>query len=270
MGNAEENGAENGGRYRVNVLDRAILVLKAFDQQHPRLTLSEVATRVRLPVSTCLRLLATLRHHGLVSRDEQSGRFSLGYEIIALADIARSGGGLVEWARPVMHELCEAFQETVVLSVRSGDFRIDLDQVVGQQNVRRVIALGERKPLYAGAASQVLLSGFSDDELDDYLARVERVKLAEKTITDPDELRRLIARIRRDGVIESIQQQSDSGGAGVAAGIFGARDEMVGAVGVSVPQYRFTPTLRKKLAPAVKSAADRISRALGGRGRRIA
>jgi DNA-binding IclR family transcriptional regulator len=264
------NGEEQDSRYRVNVVDRAIQVLKAFDQQHPRLTLSEIAARAGLPVSTCLRLLATLRHHGLVSRDEESGRFSLGYEIIALADIARSGGGLVEWARPVMHELCGAFQETVVLSVRSGDFRIDLDQVVGQQNVRRVIALGERKPLYAGAASQVLLSGFSEAELDDYLARVRPVKLAEHTITDPEELRRLIVRIRRDGVVESIQQQSESGGAGVAAGIFGARDEMVGAIGISVPQYRFTPTLRRTLAPAVKAAADRISRVLGGHGRRIA
>ncbi len=266
MGNVEEQGS----RYRVNVLDRAIQVLKAFDQQHPRLTLSEVAARAQLPVSTCLRLLATLRHNGLVSRDEQSGRFSLGYEIIALADIARSGGGLVEWARPVMHELCEACQETVVLSVRSGDFRIDLDQVVGQQNVRRVIALGDRKPLYAGAASQILLSGLSEAELDDYLARVKPVKLAEHTITDPEDLRRLIVRIRSEGVIDSIQQQSDSGGAGVAAGIFDARNELVGALGISVPQYRFTPALRKKLAPAVKAAADRISRVLGGRGRRIA
>ncbi len=257
----------DGERYKVNVLDRAVAVLKAFDSSHTNLTLSEIAARAELHVSTCLRLLSTLRAHGMLRRDDDSGRYSLGYEILALAEIARGSGGLADWARPVMRELCEAFDETVVLSVRSGDHRIDLDQVIGQQNVRRVISLGERKPLYAGAASQVLLSGFSDRGVDEYLSRVSLAKLAEQTVTDVAELRRLLARIRRDGFAESVQQQSDTGGAGVAAGIFDGRRQMVGAIGISVPQYRFTPTLRAKLVPGVMAAADQISRIIGGRGR---
>ncbi len=258
---------QDGERYKVNVLDRAIAVLKVFDASHASLTLSEIAARAELHVSTCLRLLSTLRAHGMVRREEASGRYSLGYEILALAEIARTSGGLADWARPVMRELCDQFGETVVLSVRSGDHRIDLDQAIGQQNVRRVIALGERKPLYAGAASQVLLSGFTDAEVDDYLGRVALVKLAEHTVTEPARLRRIIARIRREGFAESIQQQSDSGGAGVAAGIFDGRRDMVGAIGISVPQYRFTPALRRRLSTGVMTAADKISRILGGRGR---
>lgn len=254
-------------RYKVNVLDRAVAVLKAFDASHTSLTLSEIAARADLHVSTCLRLLTTLRHHGMVRRDEDSARYSLGYEILALAEIARDSGGLAEWARPVMRGLCETFDETVVLSVRSGDHRIDIDQMIGQQNVRRVVSLGERRPLYAGAASQVLLSGLSDQDVEDYLGRITLEKLAEHTVTDAAELRRLMARIRREGFAESFQQQSDSGGAGVAAGIFDGRREIVGAIGISVPQYRFTPTLRGKLVPGVMAAADKISRILGGRGR---
>src|SRR5690606_10063158 len=101
----------------------------------PSLTLSEIAQRADLHVSTCLRLLSTLRHHGLVSRNEEDGRFRLGYEVLAIAEIARSGSGLVDWAMPVMRELNEQFDETVVISARVGDFRIDLDQIVGQQAV---------------------------------------------------------------------------------------------------------------------------------------
>lgn len=258
------------GRYRVNVLDRAITVLKVFDASHKSLTLSEIAGRADLHISTCLRLLTTLRRHGMIQRDQDNGRYSLGYEILALAEIARGSGGLSEWARPAMRELCRTFDETVVLSIRNGDYRIDLDQEIGQQNVRRVITLGEAKPLYAGAASQVLMSGLTDHAIDDYLTRIPLLKLAENTITDAQELRQILARIRRDGFAESFQQQSDNGGAGIAAGIFDARREMVGVIGVSVPQYRFTPTLRSKLIPAVMAAANTISLVLGGRGRLIA
>lgn len=256
--------------YRVNVLDRAVAVLKAFTLSEPSLTLSEIAQRADLHVSTCLRLLSTLRHHGLVSRNEEDGRFRLGYEVLAIAEIARSGSGLVDWAMPVMRELNEQFDETVVISARIGDFRIDLDQIVGQQAVRRVIAIGERKPLYAGAASRVLLSGLSDDDFEAFLDRVPLRKLADQTVTDRDTLRRLVAQTRIDGYAESVQEQSDHGGAGVSAAIYGARNEVVGAIGVSVPQFRFTPSLRAQLIPAILNGAARISRTVGGKGRRTA
>ena len=261
---------EDGERYKVNVLDRAVAVLKVFDTSHRHLTLSEIAARANLHVSTCLRLLTTLRHHGLIQRDQDNSRYCLGYEILALAEIARGSSDLAQWARPAMRELCQMFDETVVLSIRRGDYRIDLDQEIGQQNVRRVISLGEPKPLYAGAASQVLMSGLSDQHIDDYLTRIPLTKLAENTITDAQDLRYLLARIRREGFAESFQQQSDQGGAGIAAGIFDARRDLVGAIGISVPQYRFTPTLRGKLIPAILATANKISLVLGGPGRMIA
>lgn len=256
--------------YRVNVLDRAVMILKAFSANEPKLALSEISKRTGIHVSTCLRLLSTLRHHGLVSRDELSGSYRLGYEIIALAETARSGGGLVEAALPIMRELSEQFDETVVLSVRSGSERVDLEQVVGRQTVRRVVELGVPRPLYAGAASRTLLAGMSDAEVDAYLEKVPLRRLAEHTITDAEALRKTLATIRKKGFAISVQEQSDGGGAGVAVPIRGARNEMVGVIGVSVPQFRFTPSLRAQLVPAVMGAAAKISRMIGGSGRQTA
>jgi len=267
---AAPKGEEDDRPYRVNVLDRAISILKVFRQGEPGLSLSQIAERTELHISTCLRLLAALRHHGMVARDEESGRFRLGYEILALAEIARSTGGLVEQALPVMRELSQRFNETAAISVRSGDFRVDLDQVVGQQPVRRVIPTGIEKPLYAGAASRVLLSGLGPEELDDYLARVPLTRLASRTITDPEQLKATLERIRRDGYAVSLKEQSEASGGGVVAPVYGARGEVVAALGISVPQFRFTPALRAQLIPAVKAAAERVSRAIGGSGRNTA
>jgi len=252
--------------YRVNVLDRAIAILKIFRTGEPSLSLSEIAARTELHVSTCLRILSVLRRHGLVSKDEDSGRYRLGYEVLALAEIARSSGGLVDLARPMLRELSQNFNETAAISVRAGDSRIDLDQVVGEQSVRRVITLGVKKPLYAGAASRVLLSGLSDKELEGYLQRTSLERLASRTITDPEELKESLRRIRRDGYAESVKEQFEESGAGVVAPVYDARGQLIAAVGVSVPQFRFTRELRAKLIPAVKETAARISRAIGGSG----
>jgi DNA-binding IclR family transcriptional regulator len=260
----------SGRTYHVSVLDRGITVLKAFTHANPNLSLSEIARITGLPLSTCLRLLSTLRMHGLVSREGDSGRYRLGYELLAMAEIAGSQGGLVDWATPVMNDLVARHKETVVLSVRAGDHRIDLKQVIGQHPVRRVIAIGEQKPLYAGAASHVLLAALAAEELDAYLARVDLIQLAEQTITDRDVLRARLDRVREARVAVSVQEQSDGGGAGVAAPIVDARDDVTAALGFSVPQFRFTPALRTQLAVAIVAGAERISATLGGKGRKSA
>ncbi|MCO5731602.1 IclR family transcriptional regulator [Rhizobium sp. SSA_523] len=251
--------------YKVNVLDRAIAILDAFAQGGPSLSLSEIALRTNLHVSTCLRLITNLRHHGLIAKDEASGRYRLGYRLLTLAEIARGNSGLVEAALPTMRDLSRQFNETVVLSVRVGDSRVDIEQVIGQQSVRRVVTLGTEKPLYAGAASRALLAGMSDEELNGYLQRTELKKLASQTITDERELRAAVTAVRETGYAESVQEQYDNSGGGVVSMIRGVRSEVIGVIGISVPQFRFSEELKKQLRPAVVAAARRISDSIGGR-----
>ncbi|NDA47546.1 MAG: hypothetical protein EBY21_09795 [Alphaproteobacteria bacterium] len=157
---------QDGERYKVNVLDRAVAVLKVFDTSHRHLTLSEIAARANLHVSTCLRLLTTLRHHGLIQRDQDNGRYCLGYEILALAEIARGSSDLAQWARPAMRELCQMFDETVVLSIRKGDYRIDLDQEIVIGHMDEIDLLGSLRGLAEAIGEQrvIFAKKGADDE----------------------------------------------------------------------------------------------------------
>lgn len=264
---ASEIDEDEGGarQYKVNVLDRAVSILDALSRYGPSLTQTELAKLTGLHVSTCMRLLMNLRHHGFVTKDEDSGRYRLGYRLVALAEDARGNAGLVEVARPIMRDLCRAFNETVVLSVTSGDFRVDLEQVVGRQSIRRVVALGVEKPLYAGAASRLLLAGFSDAEFESYLKRVQLEPLAPHTITEPEALRSSIEEIRKNGFSEGSQEQYADSGYGIVAPVKGLRGETIAVLGVSVPRFRFTDELREQLLPAVISAADDVSRRMRGK-----
>jgi len=250
--------------YKVNVLDRSVAILETLSQFGPSLTQAEIAKLTNLHVSTCMRLLINLRHHGLVGKDEDSGRYRLGYRLIDWAEGARGSSGLVDIARPVMRELCNTFNETVVLSVMSGDHRVDIEQFVGRQSIRRVVTLGVEKPLYAGAASRVLLSGLSTAELDSYLERVELQKLATHTITDPEQLKASLQEIRENGYAEAGQEQYEDSGMGIVAPVKGVRGEVVAALGVSIPRFRYSEELRERILPAVLEAAAKVSRSVSG------
>src|SRR3546814_16157218 len=96
---------------------------------------------------------------------------SLGFAFLRYADIRRRQANVHSAALPIMRELRDAVDETVVLSIRSGDFRVHIDLVESVQPMRRTTDLGVGAPLYSGAASKVLLAGMEDGDIDDYLRR---------------------------------------------------------------------------------------------------
>ena len=245
-------------RYKINVLDRAVRILKAFNAGTSHMSLQQITASTRLPKSTVFRILSALSEHGLIMRDTDSGDFALGYEILMLAEVARESSGLAGWAMPIITEISDRLQETVVINVRSGDFRIPTVQVIGKQSTRRSASIGQPKPLYAGAAGKVFLAGMSDHELDDYLGRTELVKVGHHTITDADLLRQEIEEIRRIGYAVGVGEIGESEIAGVSAAIQGRMGVTVGALTITVPAERFDPELRGRLIDAVVGGAERV------------
>jgi len=261
-----KGGEAPGPAYKVNVLERAASILHAFSLDRPSLSLAEIARATDLHRSTVLRMLSTLVHSGLVMRDEETGQYSLGYEIIAMADIARAGTGVSDWARPVMKAIREELNETVVLSVRSGDFRVDVDQAIAQQAIRRVVALGEHKLLTVGAPSMAILSRLPEDELAPLLDRLRAPTLAKIPDYDFDALPARLAELRERGYHEHLSHFDVSGhpgSVGIAAPVLGKRGEVVAALGVSVPTGRYNDKLRDRIIAAVRRGAAETSARLG-------
>lgn len=70
-----------------SVLRRATDLLDAFDTEHPRLTLTEMARRSGLPVSTAYRMVADLVEWNALVRDGDR-RYRLGPRLVELALLA--------------------------------------------------------------------------------------------------------------------------------------------------------------------------------------
>ncbi|MQA81453.1 MAG: helix-turn-helix domain-containing protein [Streptosporangiales bacterium] len=253
-------------RYLVQSVARAIELLKAFTQEEPELGLADIARITGLSKPTAFRLLATLQAGGLVSQSARTGSYSLGSEIAVLAAVRARQSDLLDRALPVMRLIRDDLDETTSLAIRVGDHRVHLYQLESLQTVRRTTEIGDRAPLYAGAANRVLLAAMDDGEIAAYLQRTPLVAFTPRTTTDPDKLRAKIRRIRRDGYAES-RGERDPAGAAVAAPIRDAAGDVVAVIYVNVPAERYTPRLRSRCVGAVVDGADALSRELGFRPR---
>jgi DNA-binding IclR family transcriptional regulator len=259
------DGAEaKASIYSIAVLDRAIGILNVFSSGDPALGLKEIAAATQLPKPTVFRILSVLNDHDFIDVDPDTGRYSLGFALVRLADIRRRQANLHTVALPIMRQVRNALGETIVLSVRSGDSRVHIDSLEGTHAMRRMADLGVHAPLYAGASSKILLAGMDDEELEDYLARVERVQIQENTITKAEALRAEVALIRKRGYAES-RGEFVTGGGAIAVPIKDYEGRTVAAIDVLTPQPRYTAEHRQKCIETMVSGGRQISERLGFR-----
>lgn len=252
----------NGQSYSIEALNRAIDILSVFTPSRAALGLSEIVNLAELPKTTVFRILTTLVERGLCDQDPDTGRYSLGFRLMQLADVRRRQFNLRDLSMPIMREIRDAVGETVVLSIRAGDFRFHIDFAEGLHPMRRMADPGRQAPLYAGAAGKVFLAGMEDDEVEDYLRRTPLKSLQKNTITKQPVLMRQIAQIRANGFGES-QSELLLGGGALAAPIKDFSGTTVGVIDILTAEGHYTKRHREQCIKLLLDGARRLSDRLG-------
>ena len=252
-------GAAARGR---SVTSRALGALDAFDVDHPRLTLSEVAARSGMPLTTAHRLLAELVAWGALAR-RADGRYEIGRKLWDLGLLAPVQLELRRAAAPFLLDVHTATRETVHLAVREGTRALYVERVSGRESVPVVSQVGSRLPLHATAVGKMLLASAPDDVVREVLRAPSRE--TRHTVVDPRRLTRDLTEVRRSGWARTSEEMS-LGAASVAVPVTvdgAAGPVVVAALGIVVPAHRRN---LGRLAPVLQVAARGIGRAVGGTG----
>jgi DNA-binding IclR family transcriptional regulator len=237
-----------------SVTARALALLGAFDEQHRRLTLTELAARAGLPLPTAHRLVGELAAWGALSRTP-SGEYVVGRRLWDLGLLAPVQTGLRQVASPFLHDIDAATLATVHLAVRDGTEVLYLDRLAGHTSVPVVSRVGTRLPMHATGVGKVLLAHAPPEVQAAVLADLPRITAY--TVTQPGLLRRQLARAVRDGYATTTEEMS-LGACSVAVPIRRGAD-VVAALGIVVPGLRSD---RPRLVAALQVAAQGVGRVL--------
>jgi IclR family pca regulon transcriptional regulator len=248
----------------VQSLERGLAVIRAFDADHPQLTLSEVARAAGLPRAAARRFLATLVELGYMRCD---GRlFALRPRILELGYAYLSSLTLPEVAQPHLEKLAATVRESSSVSVLDGDEVVYVARVPTRRIMTVAISVGTRFPAYATSMGRVLLAGQSDEWLGGYLASVKLRPLTRYTISQPAELRQELLRVRTQGWA-LVDQELEEGLRSIAAPIRDGDGRVAAAVNVSAHTSRgSSDEIRDDLLPHLLSTAAAIEEDLRGGG----
>jgi DNA-binding IclR family transcriptional regulator len=242
------------------VASKVLALLGAFDAQHRELTLTELARRAGLTLSTAQRRAAELTAWGALERTD-TGRYRVGLRLWEVGSLAPRGLALREVALPFLEDLYVVTRENVQLAVREGTETVFVERIAGRSAVRVLTRVGGRFPLHATGVGLVLLAHAPSEVFDEVVAE-GLPAYTPATIIDPVVLRRALADVRRDGYAVSRGAVTEDA-LSVAAPVTDAHDEVVAAVSLVVQVQDARP---QALAPLVRAAARGISRAYAAQG----
>jgi IclR family pca regulon transcriptional regulator len=214
----------------VQSLARGLAVIRAFDTDHPKMTLTEVAARTDLTRATARRFLHTLVELGYVRTDGKI--FALTAKVLQLGYAYLSGLSLPQLAQPHLEDLSLQLGESTSAAVLEGTDIAYVARVSTRRIMTVGITVGTRFPAYATSMGRVLLAGLPAAELEQYLAVTEIRPLTPRAIGTRQELLAELTAVRTQGWC-LLNQELELGLMSVAAPVHDG-PRVVAAINVSL------------------------------------
>jgi IclR family acetate operon transcriptional repressor len=225
---------------------------------------SDLARVMDLPKTSVQRCLVTLRESGWLRVVDDRSRWGVTSKPFEIGLRSIGTDQIREVGRPYIERLRQQTDETVHLSVLSGDSIVIVSREDSLQPVRTYVALGTLAPLHATSSGLAILAAMPDEEVERHLTR-SLDGYTETTIVDTRDLKREIARTRERGYAVNQASWWRAGVSAVGAAVATSSGRPVAAIAISIPTSRFETERAPHLGASALETAKKIGNALGSR-----
>jgi DNA-binding IclR family transcriptional regulator len=185
--------------YAAPIVTKAMRILRFIVRSTENPGLSDIASRLSLAKSTTHGILTALESSGWVLRDPITRAYTCGHAMKDLVSMANVRVPLVNMARPFLEKLSNLLREDIFLGVLVGQNLLTLDQVETSKELKVTAKPGTRLSIFAGAAGKIFLAYLDEKRLEEILAATPLPSFTSNSITDPDDYKRELKRVRDAG-----------------------------------------------------------------------
>ena len=240
-----------------NTLIKGMRLLEVLAARTQPLGVSELALELEMGASNVHRLLQALVDLGYVVNEGGRGGYRATLKVWELGAQALHKLDFRETAAPAMRMLLTETNETVHLSVLSGDEVIYVDKRDSPEPVRAYSVIGGRAPAYCVATGKVLLA-WRELSPTSLLTVRPLHAFTPATLADTSALALELERVRQQGYAVNRGEWRPSVW-GIAAPVFDGSRRVVAAIGISGPAARIRARGIRILGELVMQAADQAS-----------
>ena len=218
---------------------RPLTVLEHLSEASQPLTLAQLATMMRVPKSTLMRLLRAMEAQGYLLHMPAERGYVPGNRATTLALRMLRGSNIRRECRAVLRNLVRSLGETCNLTVPDAGRVLYVERIDTTAPLRMHLPPGTWVPMHCTASGKLFLASMPLLERRSILAQLQLTRHSPRTITDRRELEAELERIARRGVgIDN--EEFVLGMVAVAVPVRGKDGNLVAAVACHAPTARRT------------------------------
>jgi IclR family pca regulon transcriptional regulator len=235
-------------------------VIKAFDVDHSKLTLSQVAERTSMSRAGARRYLLTLVHLGYVRQHNRL--FWLSPKVLELGYAYLSSVQLPTIGQPYLESIRDQIDETVALAVLDDGFTVHIARANSMKLIAPTLTIGRRFPAIYTSTGRVLIAAKSDEEIDEIIASSDLSPPTRLSLSTEKEIRAALVSARQNKYA-IVDQENEIGIRTMAAPVYSKSGKAVAAIIVltNIATITSKQMLRQYL-PLLQDAAIDMQRAL--------
>jgi IclR family acetate operon transcriptional repressor len=254
----------SGDRHSIQSVDRALHLLETIAEAGGEATLTDLARRTGLNISTCHHLLATLIKRGFAAKVTGRRLYALGSRIHSLSHACMQVD-LPRRAQRHMESINEATGETIHLAALQGDVVTTIAVREARHAVRVDTGkLGKIDAPHATAVGKAILAWLPENEARRILgANLKR--FTDNTITNTTDMFEVLREVRRYGYA-ICREEFLPGVFCVGAPVRDQAGAVIGALSVSMPTMRADDKHIALVCKEITAAARALSAEFGDPG----
>ncbi len=241
----------------------ALRLLNLFTMDEPELTVSEIAEKLDVAISTAHRLTSTLLHEGFLVKDPTTKYYRLGASILAMGNTVLSQIELCRFSTAILEQLVKETGETAHLSILKDTQVVYLFKIDSLHPVHLLSHAGRQNPAYCTSSGQAILA-FEKESLIDKVIEEGLTLYTKHTITNSIKFRDMLKKVRNNGIAIS-KEEMHEGVISLAAPVKNLQGKVIASVSIAGPTSRIHHQNLDYFINAVKKAAFDISSKIGSR-----
>lgn len=244
----------------LSTLERGMRVLKAFDEDHPEMTLSEVAARTSLSPAVVRRCLKTLVELGYMGQHER--KFLLRPSVLTIGSAFLASMQIEQVVLPPLQHVRDQTGDSASLAVMSGTDILYVAHVSTDRRFRLAANVGTRFPFHATSLGKTMVAQMEGEERAALLADAPYQRFTENTVTSAEAMEQRLGLVAERGY-DSALDELDYGIVSVAVPLFGRDKSVIAAINCSTSTTRISQDeLVRTRLPLLRDAASEIESAL--------
>ena len=242
----------------IQVLNSGLDILEYCSKQPDKeYSLTEIADHLGLNHATCANILKTLVFRKYIEQVGHKKGYRLGRMVYYLTGNVSYRGNLVDLAKPIMRELCEMLNETVIIAVYNmqSNQRIILHTEYCDHELQ--VRSNREKNVYDTSTGRLIMAYLPEDDLLNVVKKkgLPAPSIWKEASSSFEDLKRELAKIREKGIAF---QTSAAHVIGVAVPIF-YKERVIASLGIYAPKIRFIGELKTLIIDQLTYYAKKLS-----------